>query len=458
MRGFGVYLRSPFWLRDRAFLFLNGGYFVLCLALGGGTQQGFFSDAILQLLGLPLLVVALLRLPSIAIPRVPLFVLCLVVALPLAQLVPLSPAIWTSLPGREELVRAYETAGVSLPWLPISLSPNVTWRSAVSLIPPMTLFLSLLSLSDRMRRAIVVVMLIFAFVAVVLGLLQVMGGTESPLRFFAVTNASRAVGFFANSNHQAALLYCAIPFAAAYAIQLAQSDGRYRGILLFLVAILLASLFVGIAATRSRAGLALAIVAGLCSITLLFGKGRPLATKVLGAAVGANLIAAFIAFQFGFLGIEQRFQAEGGLGNFRSKISEVTVQALQANLPFGTGFGTFVPLYERFEPRTLLGDKYINRAHNDWLEIGLEGGLPAAAVGLIFLAWFTVSGLRLWLKSPDAAVSEIEHGLARAGWIAILLLLAHSLVDYPLRTTALMALVALACALSSSSSLSKTAS
>ena len=47
-------------------------------------------------------------------------------------------------------------------------------------------------------------------IGVFVGLFQVAGGPESPLRYFEITNPTEAVGFFANRNHFAALLYCLI--------------------------------------------------------------------------------------------------------------------------------------------------------------------------------------------------------------------------------------------------------
>ena len=55
-----------------------------------------------------------------------------------------------------------------------------------------------------------------------------------------------------------------------------------------------------------------------------------------------------------------------------------------ANCPFGSGFGTFVPVYEKFAPRTLLGG-YANHAHDDGLELWLAGVL-AVMLAIGFLA------------------------------------------------------------------------
>ena len=61
--------------------------------------------------------------------------LCLTIAiLPLLQLVPLPPWIWTRLPHRDKIVGVFALLQQDLPWLPISVSPSLTWASVLSLV------------------------------------------------------------------------------------------------------------------------------------------------------------------------------------------------------------------------------------------------------------------------------------------------------------------------------------
>jgi len=198
---------------------------VSSLVLGGGTRSGFLSDAILQLLSIPPLLVSLwqsLRTQAGERRTNPLFswglAFCAaLVSIPLVQLVPLPPAIWTMLPNRQAVVEAFELVGGDLPWMPISVSPEATWLSALSLIPPVAVFLSTQLLSYAERRLMSLIVLAIGLVSVFLGLLQVAQGPTSPLRFFAITNTSDVVGFFANRNHFAALVYALILLAACWA-------------------------------------------------------------------------------------------------------------------------------------------------------------------------------------------------------------------------------------------------
>ncbi|MEI9805539.1 MAG: O-antigen ligase family protein [Pseudolabrys sp.] len=411
----------------------------MALVFGGGSLQGRWSDAIVQLASLPLLVLVLLNLSQMRVPRGPILLIGLLVALPLLQLIPLPPGLWTALPGRENEIQVYSALGQPLPWLPISLSPIMTWRSALSLLPVVAISLGMLCLSALWRRILVVMFLAFVFFSVFVDLTQMVQGTDSALRFYSA--GDRAVGFFANSNHNAALLYSAIPFAAAFGI------GFHRQSLsVLLVLVLLGAIIVGLAIAQSRAGLILCAVAGIsCFGLVLLNSSGSSRRRLIIAAVAGNLIALLIVFQVGFVSLTQRMESADVVSDSRWPVASLTWNLIEANLPLGTGFGTFVPVYQAAEPRTFLFDRFMNRAHNDWLEIALEGGVLSIAGLLIFLVWFVRASLKAW-RAP-AGADPLDAGLARASSIVVLLLMLHSAVDYPLRTTAMMVVFCFACAL-----------
>lgn len=431
--------------------FLPYTSFVAALAFlfGGGGGYGW-PDAVVQLAALPLLAWALFKLTPSQLDRGgqwAIVLLCAILAWPPLQLVPLPPSLWSALPGRSEIASAYEAAGIILPWLPISLDPSATWSALLSLLPATAIFLAMLSLEQRSRRILILLMFIIILASVVLDLLQLIGGDDSPLRFYEFTSLGRAVGFFANGNHNAAFLYCAIPFVAAWAIGLVRDHRRNRALGLALLGLLILMIILGITVTRSRAGMALLFVAGLSGLLLAWRHERGQSgRRLLHFAIGANLLALLLAFQWGFVGFMQRVE-EQGIEDFRWPVAQVTSQAAIANLPFGSGFGTFVPVFEKFAPRTLLLDqnRYVNHAHNDWLELWLTGGVIAIVLAVGFLAWLAASIFRLWRRGePEARVLDLA--LAQAASIVIILLLVHSALDYPLRTAALSVLFAIACA------------
>jgi hypothetical protein len=201
------------------------------------------------------------------------------------------------------------------------------------------------------------------------------------------------------------------------------------------------------AMARSRAGLVLTIVAvaGIFAMASAerrnaFGTG---AGKLL---LGATLLAVMLVVQFTLYRILDRFAVEP-LEDARVTFARETVGAASAFLPFGAGVGTFVPVYAMFEaPSDTIGNVYINHAHNDFVEGWLETGLFGVALFGVFVVMLGFRSVELWRRPPDKT-GELDRLLMRAATVAIALLIAHSVVEYPLRTGAIMAIFAFSCAL-----------
>jgi hypothetical protein len=422
--------------------------FASCLLLGGG---GFLSDIILQLLSIPVLVFVLPNATKeypFAQNRVG-WILCAgILLLPLLQLIPLPPWIWTKLPGHELILANLNLLNINLPWLPISVSPTSTWLAALSLLPPLTLFLATVLLSSSERFGILVVLITFSTLNVIIGILQVQGSDS--LYFFEYTNRGEAVGLFANRNHLAALLYCALVFLSPWVIRIgsefrAQNNRAaaqlYLPILIGGLA-LLAILGATEMFTRSRAGVALALIGGLAiGASAVSDLPRGSRMKIPKWSVLAIVAAALIVGEFGLERMMERV-ATDHLQDARLPIAQTTLGAALHYLPFGSGFGTFPLVYGIFEkPTDLMPGTYVNRAHNDFAEVFLEGGVFGIGLGLALFVWYVQRSLQIWRRRPGASGKQ-EILLARSATIVIGLLLLHSLVDYPLRMEAMMAVLA----------------
>ena len=429
------------------------------LLLGGGTRHGLLSDVVLQLVTIPLIISSIAEFQSQAdrhhVSRAALWLCLAAIAVPILQLLPFPPAIWTLLPGHSSARQSFEAAGVALPWLPISVSPQSTWMSLAGLLPPLAVFIAVLQLSRDERRQLSLLILAVGLAGVLLGLLQVAQGPSSSLRFYEYTNDTEAVGFFANRNHFAAFNLVLILLAAVWTFESAptadaakharQWDGAkiMLSIAGFTVMVLLIA---GQAMARSRAGLVLTIFALLGIVALAaFDHRRAEAMARTKVILGGIILAIIFSAQFAIYRIIDRLGSDP-LQDSRFTFANNTFQALKAYAPFGSGMGTFVPVYATFEkPEDAISGIYVNHAHSDLLEILLEAGLFAALIGGALLIGFVRFGAKAW--RPSAATKDpIDLNLARAASIAILLLLAHSLVDYPLRTSALAVVTAFAAA------------
>jgi O-antigen ligase len=107
----------------------------------------------------------------------------------------------------------------------------------------------------------------------------------------------------------------------------------------------------------------------------------------------------------------------------------------------GSGFGSFATLFAADEQLAWVKPTFVNAAHNDWLQLVIEAGLPGVAV-LALLLWSVAAAV-------PAAWAEARAGRREAiGWgvPAIALIAAHSLIDYPLRRPAAWIFLALALA------------
>lgn len=421
--------------------------FCTALAAGGATRQGFVSDSIIQLASLPLLGLSIIlasRRPASRETVIPLVIAAAVAFVPVLQLVPLPPKIWSALPGRDFVLASFVQAGMTPPWMPISLSPEATLRSLLSLAPPTAIFLAAAFLDLTSRYRLILALIVAAGLNVVLGLAQIVGGPDSPLRFYAFTNVLRPVGFFANTNHFSAVLYGAMPYIGAIAIWLIRSRRADALVTVAWCLMIYVVMMLGVSIAGSRAGLALAIVAGLGVIASAWIK-RAASDAPPGALkpwlfVGGTCAILMLLF---FEPTRITSLIDGSvLRDARVGLAGTTWAAARSFTPFGSGFGTFMPIYLMFEDPKTATSESANRAHNDPLELWLEAGVPVAAVMLALLAWFVVVSVRIWRGRNDDYLALM---LERASTIVIALLALHSFVDYPLRTTALACVFALAC-------------
>jgi hypothetical protein len=421
-----------------------GVFLVLALVLGGGSRIELVGPVVLRCLAIGALV--WLFWPGLAplrdLPRRVVAFLLVLLALPLVQMIPLPWGVWTSLPGRELAADVYKVIGTT-PWQPISLTPERTLNAFFAQLPPLAGFLIASRIDDQGATRLWLIIAIAAGVSAAIGILQVIGGESSSLYFYAITNSDSSVGVFSNANHQA-LFLCVGIVAACRWVTLTVAGRRQlpREPMLIGAAIVL-TLLASIPLTLSRSGAIMAVIAlavGLCFAgprtfridPLLFNRAR-VALFVL-VAVGFATISVFA-----LLGDA----AERDLaGDARLRALPQMLAVALEMLPFGSGLGSFDAVFRSRESIETIGPTYLNNAHNDWLQLVIEAGLGALALGVVFVLWWAWRGLDVW-RTAEGRGATIKHG--RAAFAILGLALMHSAVDYPLRTSA-MAVVFTMCA------------
>lgn len=421
-------------------------WLLACLLLGGSSGAGVLANGLLQIAA-GLLIAWLLVRRDIALlidrpSRSLLLMVATAASFALATLVPLPPAVWRVLPGRNEIADAFSLIGMAQPWLPISLSPDATIVALLSFLPPVATLLLVIASSPAERRAGLVLLAGMALVSVLFGVLQQASGYRSNIYLYEITSRGGAVGFFANRNHLATLCLMTMPFLAALAASGRTASGEDRIGAWTLAAAALLLLVIGSLVVQSRAGVVL-LIPTLLACTLLFrrpGRGRPSRTLLVAIAITAavavlvNLLAPVSIASLGQNVSEVDPQQ-------RRAIMELSWRAARDFLPVGSGLGAFDEVYRRYENLSTIPGAFINHAHNDYLELVLETGLFGFALLLIFVLWWVRRTRDAWRSGGDP--------IARAACISIGVLLAHSFVDFPGRTAAIACLAALCCGLAS---------
>ncbi|HEX4199621.1 MAG TPA: O-antigen ligase family protein [Caulobacteraceae bacterium] len=413
------------------------------LLLGGSSAAAPGTDVV-RLASIPVMLIALWRLrelPPSAEAWWPLGIFAAAVALTIAQLIPLPPALWTHFPGRQTVLDGFRAAAIAPPWAPLSLTPDATFAGLLGFLPPAAMFLAVLTTDGLGRRALLATVLVIGVLAVIAGMMQMATGPSGPFRPYVVTNLDSAVGFFANRNHQAAFLLCAVPLAAYWAVRPAGGGGQQSAFLAAVAVALFTVLVVSLGLTRSRAGVIL-LAPALAGSALVAVRRRTGAYTLVSPAIltAAGLTGVALVGLFAFTPIANRFHAELDQ-DLRVRLTPVVAQAAMAYSPPGSGLGSFETVYRTIErPPAMVAD-YVNHAHDDYLETWLEFGWPGLAIMAGFIAWWLVRSIGIARRRDGAA------SMAMAGAVMVGILMAHSIVDYPLRTPALATLFALGCGL-----------
>lgn len=429
----------------RFWIFL--AFLLLCLLGGGGSRDDIVSLLYLRPAAVicAALMVALPGRIELRLVRFPLLLLVALAVWMALQLVPLPPSIWQELPGRAPLREAAVIAAVQQPWRPISISPDLTMNSLAALVVPIATLLGFAALRERQRYALLPVLIGAVLLSAVLGIAQLSGGALSSLRFYDITNSDSAVGFFANRNHQAAFLVLGFPLLSLWAAGGSARRGpTWRPVIAAAMALFLVPM---ILVTGSRAGLAFGAIALIWSAlnyllairTRRRGRRLPWRALLIGLAGLIVINILFFVLASGRMEAVQRLLSADVRADERYERLPTLVGLARDYLPWGSGFGTFDPLYRMHEPFESLFPFYLNHAHNDLLELIITGGLPALALLFGTIVWL---GWRAW-RSYIRPGGE-GHAYARLGLTMLVLLLGWSLVDYPLRTPSIAALAAIA--------------
>ncbi|WP_336918008.1 O-antigen ligase family protein [Altererythrobacter lauratis] len=413
---------------------------VLAFLLGGGGVAYGLNNLAIQLFALLLLAVNG-RAVGRFVVHAPLFLRLLVLltlALPLVQLVPLPPAIWQALPGREAVLASHMLTGLGDgQWASLSLDRGRTLTAFAGLIPPATLIALGTMLPDADKRALAWTAVACGGAALVLGAVQLQGANTYGLLYPIDPGPNILYATFANRNSTGLF------FVIGACLALALADPARLRVLLAggSLAVLL---LIGAILTQSRSSMVLiALPLALLLLRLMafaLRRGpradRKVAALGLVLALGGALALGAIAYS-----AAQGGRVADAIARFedrrtdRPEMWEDTLYAAGQYWPAGSGAATFDEVFQLHESLEYVSPRKAGRAHSDWLEVALESGIA----GLVLAAGWLVFAL----------FSSWQH-LRRGPWwpgvgagVAGIAIAAQALIDYPLRNQALLCMAGL---------------
>ncbi len=424
-------------------LALLGALLAILLLAGGASRADALGQAVVRGASWAALIAVLLlgNTPTATPARPVLWLLAASILLVALQLVPLPPSLWQALPGRGPLAGAAVVAGIPQPWRPLTIAPWATLNALSSLVVPLAVLLLARKLGPEDQARLRGLLLVLIALSALIGLLQFSGaGVENVFVNYTVGDVS---GTMANRNHFALLMAVGCLVAPVWAFS-AHRSARWRAP--FALALLLLFLLV-ILASGSRAGL---LVGSLATVIGIFLARRGLKRELAGAPkwlfpalliLVALLAIAAIAASVLFgraIAVDRAFVLEADQ-EMRARALPVVLDMVRSYFPAGAGFGSFDLSFRLNEPFDLLKPTYFNHAHDDFLELLIDGGLPAAILVAVAMGWWAVTSVRAWAGRAREGQTQ-----QRLGSAILMVVFIASVFDYPARTPLVMAILVLA--------------
>ncbi len=213
-----------------------------------------------------------------------------------------------------------------------------------------------------------------------------------------------SLGPFVYQNQYAAFIEAILPLAIIGVIR-----DRRRWVL---HALIVATLFGSVVTGGSRTGSILCLAEVLIVPLIAFWRGMIPGRVLARALVGSLAAVVVLTGVVGWERLWERLQ-EPNPYSLRQDLVLSSVSMTRSRPLTGFGLGTWseaYPGYARFDD-----GRFVNQAHNDWIQWASEGGLPFLALMLGIAAWSVRPALRsLW-------------------GVGILSVWLHALLDYPMQ-------------------------
>jgi O-antigen ligase len=288
--------------------------------------------------------------------------------------------------------------------------------------------LAFLDNTKRLRKVFYLITIfgfIFAFFAIIQAVL-------SPTKIYGIyeSRLARPFGSFVNPNNFAAYMEMtiALPLGLFFAGAV-EKDKK----LLYITAIALMGIAVVLSGSRGGFISLLAEVFFLVILTTKAGsKGKLLRWGAAGALLLSIVLGAFLlgSEKSSLTRLAEETSGKKDQSTSRTHIWGATLGIIAQNPVFGSGLNAFGIAYTAQD--NLSGAERAEQAHNDYLQVLSDAGIIGGAIGIVFLVMLFRTGFEA-VKTQ----SRFRRGLAVGAFGGVFAVLAHSMFDFVLHTTAI---------------------
>lgn len=320
--------------------------------------------------------------------------------------------------------------------VPLSLAPDASQRAALTWAAAAAVLIVAAVAARRRdrRRWLAAAVLVAALFEVLYGAGRWLARATEIWGVPVPGDPSRLRGTFVNPDHLAAYLEIALAIAFAWGwwgMRRARYEVTAERRVMFIAPAVLVwlVLFLGLAFTGSRGGLAAAVVAVVAQGLLLARAARSRRLAPVGAVAalaGAGIVAVLFGVQQGFGRLASTSIYEV-TWNSRLQVYTATWELWQRFPWLGTGLGAFRDALPLTQPDDLPGTWW--HAHSDWLELLATVGVIGAAVFLMGLIPLLARLARGW--ASDHRRSE-DRAAVLAALGAMVSLAIHESIDFGL--------------------------
>jgi O-antigen ligase len=351
-----------------------------------------------------------------------------------------------ALPWREWIIPAALLAWIATQWLaPFEAVASFDRWATSELFVRLLVYGSAFAAARRVARdersaqRLILALLLLGVFEAAYGLVQYLTGWQKILWLERVYYRESATGTYVNHNHYAGFLEMVIPFAVARALAALPRAGNHRAhgaagraaLYFFLAAVLI----LAVVFSESRMGL-IACVGSLAVMAAVLGlHGRRFAAPQAAQNAGLILLllaaSAALMFWMGPEPVFSRFvalseqQGPGAAGS-RLAVWADTLRLIGERPLAGIGLGAFEAAYTKVQ--TVDVNARVDYAHNDYLQVAAELGVPAA-----LLFWAMIFALATCtVRASWIPANRTRQAIALGATGALAALLLHSLTDFNL--------------------------